>query len=284
MDIGSQESTEGVSEITESPELTATEDHSTGTEEQASNPFWGEVEQLTGPNVFKLIQPHLAKSDTEARARITELNKRYDPWKQFEAQGIQPEHVQQSIGIVQRMNTNPEEVYQSLHSFLEREGRLPSQGELQQEVADNEEEEALDPRDEEIQALKANQAQIAQFLESQYQAQAQAQMAAEADTWAENEWKQVVQANPDLTKEDMADIGQILAGQTNRGEAPDLGRAVAQFNSMRDRIRTTPRAAANAPRVPGSGAGGTPSAAGLDVGSMTKDQRRELVAQMIQNK
>jgi len=286
---GSQEFTSESTESVQAPEAPQTENHSTDTQtqtpEQEPNPFWGEVEKLTGPNVYKLIQPHLAKADTEARNRISALNQSFAPWKQFADQGIAPEHVQQAIGVVQRLN-DPQgqvEVYESLRTFLEREGRLPNQAELAQEVEDNEDEEA-DPRDQQLTALQQQQQAVMEFLQQQQEAQEQARIQQEADVWADNEWKRIMQAHPDLQKEDLADVAQILAAQTNRGEAPDLDKAVAQYSAMRDRIRTTPRPGQLAPRVPSGPGGGTPSAGGVDPSNMSKDQRRELVAEMLRRR
>lgn len=280
---GSQESTSTeYQEPAAAPEAPQNPDHSAESQEPA-NPFWGEVEQLTGPNVYKLIQPHLAKADTEARNRISALNQSFSPWKTLADQGVTPDHVQQALGVVQQLN-DPDgqvQVYESLRSFLEREGRLPSGAELQQEVEDNEEEAEADPRDQQLTALQQQQQAMMEFLQQQQQEQQNLQLAQEADAWADQEWQRITASHPDLSKEDLADVAQILAAQTNRGEAPDLDRAVSQFSAMRDRIRTVPRPGQLAPRVPSGPGGGTPAAGGIDPSNLTKDQRRELVANML---
>jgi len=279
-DIAGQESTsEYTGAATEAPaESIQTEDHST--EQQSSNPFWGEVEKLTGPNVYKLIQPHLAKADTEARQRVESVNQSYAPWKQLVDQGITPEHVMQSIGVVRQLN-DPQgqlQIYESLRNFLQENGRLPDQQELQGQV-----EEDTDPEnDPRFDNLAKQQQAIVQFLQAQQQREQQAQITQEADAWADNEWKRVTQAHPELSREDLADVAQILAAQTNRGEEPNLDNAVAAFSAMRDRIRTTPRPGQNAPRIPSGVGGGTPQGGAIDPSSLSKDQRRELVAQMLQ--
>lgn len=283
---GSQESTSTeYQEPAAASETPQVEDHSAESQEPSNNPHWSEVEKLTGPNVYKLIQPHLAKADTEARERISKLNQGYTPWKALADQGVTPDHVQQALGVVRQLN-DPDgqvQVYESLRTFLEREGRLPSGTELQQEVENNEEEEA-DPRDQQLAALEQQQQAIAQFLAQQQQAAEQQRIEQEADSWADQEWKRITTAHPDLSKEDLADVAQILAAQTNRGEAPDLDKAVNQFSAMRDRIRTVPRPGQLAPRVPSGPGGGTPSAGGIDPSNLSKDQRRELVAQMLQQR
>lgn len=276
-DVDGQESTE----LTESPELTteAPQDHST--EEQA-NPFWGEVEKLTGPNVYQLIKPHLAKADTEARQRVEAVNQSYAPWKAFADQGIQPQQVQQAIAVVKQLNESPEQVFESLRSFLEREGRMPSQAELKQEVQEDTEE--ADPRDQQLQALAEQQRLIAEFLQNQ-QLQSQQQAAAqEADTWLETEVSKLKDPKKGFDEADIKEIVRIAAFQAQQtGQDPDsLAAAEAQYVAMRDRIRTTPRPGQVAPRLPSGPGGGTPQQQAVDPSTLTKDQRRELVAQMLQ--
>lgn len=276
-DVDGQESTE----LTESPELTpeAPQDHST--EEQA-NPFWGEVEKLTGPNVYQLIKPHLAKADTEARQRVEAVNQSYAPWKAFADQGIQPQQVQQAIAVVKQLNESPEQVFESLRSFLEREGRMPSQAELKKEVEEDTEE--VDPRDEQLQTLAEQQRLIAEFLQNQ-QLQGQQQAAAqEADTWLETEVSKLQDPKKGFDEADIQEIVRIAAFQAQQtGQDPDsLAAAEAQYIAMRDRIRTTPRPGQVAPRLPSGPGGGTPQQQAVDPSTLTKDQRRELVAQMLQ--
>lgn len=285
----SQEST---SELTESPELTTesvqTEDHSTQSQEQQepANPFWGEVEQLTGPNVYKLIQPHLAKADTEARNRISALNQSFAPWKQLSDQGISPENVQQAIGVVQRLNdpNGQVEIFEGLRTFLEREGRLPSQAELQNEVEDNEEDDEVDPRDVQLKQLQDQQNMLAGYLQQQRMAEQQQAASQEADTWLGSELDRLKQANPDLGEADLQEVIRIAAFQVQQtGKAPDnFDGAVAQYNAMRDRIRTTPRPGQFAPRVPSGVGGGSVSGGPVDTSSMSKSDRLALVANMLQ--
>lgn len=284
-DIAGQESTS-----TESSELTSTEapaekqDHSTGNETEA-NPFWGEVEKLTGPNVYKLIQPHLAKADTAARQRVEAVNQQYAPWKTFVDQGIEPQHVQQALGVVHQLNTAPEQVFESLRSFLEREGRMPSQAELKQEVIEDESENEgqPDPRDQKIQELQEQLQQFQGFVTGQFTAQQQQAAAQEADAWLEAEIGRLSDPKNGYDQADIQEIVRIAAFQSQTsGQEPNLDAAAAQFNAMRDRIRTTPRPGQTAPRLPMGPGGGSPQGQ-VDLSSLTKDQRRELVANMLQS-
>lgn len=278
-DIAGQESTE----LTESPELTVEtpQDHSTEGQ-QTTNPFWGEVEKLTGPNVYQLIKPHLDKADTEARQRVEAVNQSYAPWKAFADQGIQPQQVQQAIAVVRQLNESPEQVFESLRGFLEREGRMPSQAELKKEV--QEDTEQVDPYDQKLQELAQQQQAIAQFLQNQ-QLQAQRQQAdREADTWLESELSKLKDPKYGFDEGDIQEIVRIAAFQAQQtGQDPvSLDAAVAQYTALRDRIRTTPRPGQLAPRLPSGPGGGTPQQQAIDPSNLSKDQRRELVAQMLQ--
>ena len=278
-DIAGQES----AELTESPELTVEtpQDHSTEGQ-QTTNPFWGEVEKLTGPNVYQLIKPHLDKADTEARQRVEAVNQSYAPWKAFADQGIQPQQVQQAIAVVKQLNESPEQVFESLRGFLEREGRMPSQAELKKEV--QEDTEQVDPYDQKLQELAQQQQAIAQFLQNQ-QLQAQRQQAdREADTWLESELSKLKDPKYGFDEGDIQEIVRIAAFQAQQtGQDPvSLDAAVAQYTALRDRIRTTPRPGQLAPRLPSGPGGGTPQQQAIDPSNLSKDQRRELVAQMLQ--
>lgn len=276
---GGQEYSLEPQEPTEAPEQV--ENHST--EQQApSNPFWGEVEKVVGPNVWKTIQPHLTKADAEANRRIAAVNESFKPWKAFADQGITPENAQQAFDYVKQINT-PEgqvEIYTALRTFLEREGRLPeSPQELQEEVENNEEE---DPRDAQIQAMQAQLQQLGQYTMGQFQGQAQQQAAYEADQWLDSENTRLQQQGYD--EDDIKEIVRIAAFQAQQtGQDPEnLDAAAAQFAALRDRIRTAPRPSQQAPRLPSGPGGGSPQGPTIDPSKLTRQQRIELATQTLQ--
>ena len=278
-DIAGQESTstEEYTEPTGTDTSIQTEDHST--DSSASNPFWGEVEKLTGPNVYKLIQPHLAKADTEARQRVESVNQQYAPWKALADQQITPEQVMQSIGVVRQLN-DPQgqlQIYESLRNFLRENGRLPDQQELQEQVEEDTDPES-DPR---YDALAQQNQAIMQFLQQQQLAEQQQIAAHEADSWLDAERDRLKSKGYD--EADIQEIIRIAAGSLGAdGRVPDnFDQAAAHFDALRDRIRTTPRPGQLAPRLPSGPGGGTPQGGAVDPSTLSKDQRRDLVAQML---
>lgn len=280
-DIAGQESTPEYTEQAEPAPEAQEQDHSTGGQAEA-NPFWGEVEKLTGPNVYKLIQPHLAKADTEARKRVEAVNEQYAPWKAFVDQGIAPQHVQQALGVVHQLNSAPEQVFESLRSFLEREGRMPSQAELKQEVVEDEEEAQANTTDPQLEELQRKYEELQGFVTQQFTSQQQAQAAQEADSWLEGEVSRITQKGG-YDEADIQEIIRIAAFQSQQtGQDPEsLDAAASQFDAMRERIRTAPRPGASAPRLPMGPGGGSPQPQ-ADSNNLTKQSRQELVAAMLQ--
>lgn len=282
-DIASQESTstEEVQEPTGTePQV---EDHSTSTEEPKANPFWSEVESRVGPNVYKTISPFLAQADAEANKRISAVNQSYAPWKAFADQGIQPAQVQQALGVVQQLNSSPEQVFESLRSFLEREGRMPSKAELTQEVIEDEGDDPQVQEDPRLAALEEQNRQIREYLEGQQLAAQRAQADGEADNWLKSEVEKLKDPKFGYDEADIQEIVRIAAFQAQQtGADPEnLDAAAQQFNALRDRIRTTPRPGQLAPRLPSGPGGGSPSGGTIDASNLTPQQRRELSMQVM---
>lgn len=282
-DIAGQEST-STEQYTEAPATESapieTQDHSTAPASE-SNPFWGEVEKKVGPNVWQLIKPDLDKADTAARQRVEAVNQSYAPWKALADQRITPEQVMQSIGVVRQLN-DPQgqlQIFESLQNFLRENGRLPDQQELQEQVEEDAEDGSQDPR---YDALAQQNQAIMQFLQQRQQMEQQQAAAHEADTWLDSERTRLQSKGYD--EEDIKEIVRIAAASLGAdGRVPDnFDAAAAHFDALRDRIRTTPRPGQLAPRLPSGPGGGTPQGGAIDPSSLTKDQRRELVAAMLQ--
>lgn len=278
-DIDGQEFSDQTSEISESTEIAPSENHSTD-QQSESNPFWGEVEKKIGPNLWQLIKPDLDKADTTARQRIEAVNQQYDPWKKLVDQGITPEQVDRSIGVVRQLN-DPQgqlQIFESLQTFLRENGRLPNNQELQEQVEEDADDEGTDPR---YDALEQQNQAIMQFLQERQQAEVQQIANQEADTWLDTELERL--KNKGYDGEDIKEILRIASSSLGAdGRVPDnFDAAASHFDALRDRIRTTPRPGQLAPRLPSGPGGGTPQGGGIDPSNLSKTQRRELVAAML---
>lgn len=242
------------------------------------HPAWDPIRQALGDEAFAKIQSHLQEFDRNAQTRITELNSKYDPWAQFEKQGINPEIATRALGIVRGIDENPLQMYQLLETHLRSQGLL---GEQEQGVEDPEE---IDPRDREIEALRAQQEQIQQFLQAQQMRDQQEQMDRQADSALDQEIQAFRQAHEGLSKQDE---GAILTEYARRLKAGEYDASIegiyAEREAYRNQILSQPRPNDFAPRIPGSG-GTAPTAANhqqKDVAEYSREESQALLADMI---
>lgn len=271
------------SEVVETPEYSSTE---TTTEVAApaeqGNPFWKDVEDRVGPNVFTTIKPYLDKADAEAQKGIANANERlkaYHPYQGFIDQGTSPEVLTQAMQLAQQLQTDPGYVYEQLGNFLKENGRLPSPTELKKEVEDGQDPtEEEDPRDAQLRQLQEQSQQMQQYLTFQAQQQQQAQITREADDWADQQIRDITAKHPEFQKEDLGEILRIATYQSQGGGEIDLNKAVEAYTALQTRIRTAPRPSTTAPRVPGGVGGGTPAEGQKRLGDMTPAERQALVA------
>lgn len=246
------------------------------------NPFWGELADKLGPNLYEVAKPYLSKADTAHREGIEKLNSRFEPYKGFVDEGVPPEMLQQSLALARQLDQSPETVYEQLGEFLRQNGRLPSPKELDQQIEETASEEEADPRDAQIKQLMEGQTQLQEYIQQSQMAAIQQQAAAEADTWRDSQVKELQAKGYD--EADVKEIFRFALAQINSGQEPDLAKAAEHYAELQNRIRTAPRPGAAAPRIPGGVGGGTPSMGGSDPSKMTKEQRQALVASMISNK
>ena len=233
------------------------------------NPAWDPIREKLGDAAFQLIQPELSKWDQGVNKRFESINAQYAPYKELGT----PEELTNYRSIVEQMDQNPEAMYEALGNFLQQNGRMPTKAEAQ-DIADDideQDQDALDPR---IAELQQGQEQIRQFLESQQEAEIMAQAESELSKEISD-----LQSQRGYSEDDMQEIvrrAAFLSSQSDR--VIPLSEAADQFDSLRERILTTPRPGDSAPRLlPTSG--GTPSGAqNRSVGSLSRNETPDLIA------
>lgn len=229
-------------------------------QESDGHPAWKPLRDELGDVLFHKIKPHLSEFDSQAQKRITELNSKYDAWKGFEAEGVNPDVVKRALGIVQGIDANPLQMYQAL------ENHLRSQGLLQEPVAQEQpsvegDEEPEDPRDQALRELQEQQEQMRLFLETQEQQARQAEYDRQADQALESEINALRQARPGTTPQEEASFLKNLALHMRAGNLDmTLEKVAAEYDAERNRILSQPRPNDFAPRIPGAG-GGAPTGA-----------------------
>ena len=185
---------------TEAPESSGPVETAEAPAESTSsgNPAWESVRTKLDPISFRAIEDELKNWDKQAESRISSLNQQLKSYSELGS----PEQLQNYVAIAQKLDTEPEVIYQALGEFLKQNGRMPqTEQELQEAVDEQEEgqEDVIDPR---LAQLEQQQEQMRQFLEQQEMMRIQQ----EADASLENEIAELKAAQPDFTEDDIKEI------------------------------------------------------------------------------
>lgn len=243
---------------------------STGPEDNGGvNPAWEPIKEKLGDAAFQLIQPELSKWDQGVNKRFETINQQYAPYKELGS----VEELQGYKQIIQQMDSNPESMYEALGNFLNETGRMPTQKEAQ-DIADELDDEPDYARDPRVDELAKQQEQIKQFLEQQQDAEIRAQ----ADAELAQEITELTTSRG-YSQQDMQEIlsrAAFMSSQSNK--IVPLAAAAAEFDSLRERILSTPRPGDSAPRLlPTSG--GTPSnSTNKSLGELSRNETQDLIA------
>lgn len=271
---------EGTSEatITEATEATIAE--ATGSSgpagETGFNPAWAPIRDKIGDSLFQLVQPELSKFDKAAQSRIESVNGQLNEYKQLG----EPAQIQQAMQIARAVDADPAAVYAKLGEFLQQTGRMPNPQEAaalgaEAEAEEAEQQQGDDPR---FEQLALQQEQMVQFLQQQ---QFEQEVARETQVL---EQEMVDLKSKGYTQEDITDIYNItvqIAEQRHRNgdnRPVSLTDGQAQFDALRNRILTAPRAGDSAPKLLPTSGGSPSGGQQTPLGQLSRSQTQDLIA------
>jgi transposase-like protein len=255
-----------------------TTEASVDTESSGVNPAWESVRTKLDPVSFHAIQDDLKNFDKNAESRISSLNQQL---KQYSELGS-PEQLQNYAAIAQKLDTEPETIYNALGEFLKQNGRLPeTEAELQDAVDEEEANESAEaPADPRIAQLEEQQRKLQEFFDQQEQAKIQQ----EADVALEQEIGELKKQYPDFAEEDVREVLMRAAFQMQTdGKAVKLQDVAKEYvENTVNRIRAVPRPGDSAPKLlPTSG--GLPQASpDTPLGKMSREDVQNLIAGSLQ--
>jgi hypothetical protein len=253
------------------------------TEQQTSgdvggNPAWDSLRSKLDPVSFHSIQEDLKNFDKNAESRISSLNQQL---KQYNELGS-PEQLQNYATIAQRLDTEPEVIYNALGEFLKQNGRLPNtEQELQDAVDDEEANESTDaPVDPRLAQLEQQQQQMQEFLAQQENMRIQQ----EADVALEQEINQLKSSHPDFSDDDVREVLMRAAFQLqSTGKAAKLSEVAQDYvDKTVNRIRAVPRPGDNAPRLLPTSGGMPGGQQATPLGKLSRNDIQSLIASSIE--
>lgn len=86
------------------------------------NPAWNDVLGLIPQTLHSQITPHFQKWDQNYQNSIQKVHSQYEPWKPFVEGGIDPENVNFSLGLMNAISENPQEVVNAIQTWMQEEG------------------------------------------------------------------------------------------------------------------------------------------------------------------
>lgn len=244
-------------------------------ESTSGNPAWESVRTKLDPVSFHAIEEELKKWDKNAESRISSLNQQLKSYSELGS----PEQLQNYVAIAQKLDSEPETVYQALGEFLKQNGRLPeTEKELQDAVDEQEEnQDVIDPR---LAQLEQQQEQMRQFLEQQEMVRIQQ----EADASLEREIAELKAAQPSFTDDDIKEVLMRAAFQLQSGnKAVKLADVANEYlEKTVNRIRAVPRPGDSAPRLLPTSGGMPGGQQAPSLGKMSRNDVQDFIAASLQ--
>jgi hypothetical protein len=254
------------------------------TEQQApgdsgGNPAWDSLRSKLDPVSFHSIQDELKTFDKNAESRISSLNQQL---KQYNELGS-PEQLQNYAMIAQRLDTEPEVIYNALGEFLKQNGRLPETAQEMQDAVDEEEatnesgQQTSDPR---LAQLEQQQQMMQDFLAQQENMRVQQ----EADYVLEQEINELKSAHPEFSEDDVREVLMRAAFQLqSNGKTAKLSDVAQEYvDKTVNRIRAVPRPGDSAPRLLPTSGGMPGGQQAKPLGQLSRDDVQNLIASSIQ--
>jgi len=278
-----QDQSPDLSEVLEAANSPAadTEQQTTEAPEGGINPVWDPIKQELGLQ-FEVIKPHLLEIDKGFNKGVTEANAKYTPWKAFDEQGITPDTINQAFSTLQKLNDNPEEIYEALGQFLKENGRLPQNAAEAAEALDDANTDET-PEQKELRELREKVQGFEQYQTAQQQEQAQAQLAAKAETEVAQEYDAFDKAHPDLDPATRQEVLQrhYLYAASGADNIRSLEDVFAEVDSLKQSFLSVPRPNDKAPRLPGTG-GGVPTGETKKVAELSSQESQRLLADLVE--
>jgi hypothetical protein len=245
------------------------------------NPAWSELLGVIPQDLHSQVVPHLQKWDQGVQKRFTEVQSKYQPFEQFVSSGVEPSQIETAMQVMQAIEQNPQAVYDSLGQQFGF-GQQPPAGQGQgQENPSEEMWEGVSPQfREQFESLKTEHETLrgvagtmAQMMLQNQETSQQAQEDAELDQLYEGMMQDPEFAQLNANGEAEPYVNSLLMA----GMEPQ--QAMEQFKLFVGHVMKT-SARPPAPKVMGSG--GMIPGQGVDPRKLSPQDRRALVANMIE--
>lgn len=243
------------------------------------HPAWNDILQKLPAGLHEMIRPELEKWDRGVQERFQQVQSRYEPYKDFVENEVDPQDIQRAMQVYQLMNQNPQMLWEQMgryYNFAQQQASNSGQGQQESveeyDLDESQREnvaaaEGITP--EKLQQLEQNQQILAKALYQKYEQEQQAQ----ADAELEQELSRLREEFGEFDEEFVIPI----AAQTGDVEA-----AVKKYMELKAKIAGNPRPGSNLPR-PIQPGGATPSTS-VNPAELDSKDTRNLVVEFLKSR
>lgn len=264
-----EETGQGLETGTEEIPVAEAQEESTGGD--SLNPAWNELLEVVPSQLHSLVTPHLQKWDQNFQSKINEVHSKYDPYKDFLEQNVEPDQINYALQLQQAIDQRPLEVIKALNEYAKSQGLLTDEPEQQGQVDESEiPNEIL--QHPEIVKMQQMVNTMAQAMLEQNQAKAQA----EEDQKLQAEIKTLKETHGEF---DVDWVVTKALQDANAGKSvKNLEPYVKQYQDFEQSILAKSRQPAPKVLAPGGIAPNNQ----VDVKALDEKGRRDFVTQMLQ--
>lgn len=253
-------------------------------QETGVNPAWDTLKEKLPKEFHSQIDPILSEWDKNVQQKFqqnAEELRRYEAWKEFVDNNVDPNQLRVAHQMAQNLNTDPLTFYNNLSTMLRERGLIQEAQQVEQKAEEELEalEQVNDPR---IDALAKQQEMLIQGLTAQQQAQMQADADARIAQQVQSDMAALESKTgplPEWVKNEVFNRGALMTQQL--GRPVGLQEAFMEFQKIRQQLLNTPRPGETAPRVV-PGGGGFPARKPDKEALKTFEGRGAAIAEIIQ--
>lgn len=257
-------------------------DTSSGTPDSqgtGTNPAWNPLLETLPQSLHHLVIPHLKQWDKGVQDRFAEINGRYEPYKDFVENKVDPQVLAQALGLYQLMDTDPQKIFEA---FIQQGFTVPDAQQATEQVVSGQGQESGEETGFEDPSFDVTQHPEFQRMQKIVETMAQSQLST-------MEQEQTAQVEADLDEQFAqaralaeqhsipwreASIARIMRDDENMTALQALEIYVEELRDIASSVQQP-----SAPVVLGGG-GGVPSQQ-PDTRQMTGEQRRAYIQQRL---
>jgi hypothetical protein len=243
------------------------------------NPAWSDVLGLIPETMHSQITPHFQKWDQNYQQSVQKVHSQYEPWKPFIDGGVDPANVDFSLGLMNAISTNPQEVMTALQEWIDSDGeegfdqgdQSGQQGQFdqtQQNQGQSEFDITQHPKFQEMEEALQTMAQL-------MLGEREKEQSAQQDQELEDAFASLKQEHGEFDEKYV--LGVVMSSGQEDFDMSDLQAAVKQYQELEQNILSGKRQ----PGPPVLGSGGAFPNSTPDARKLGSKDTKNLVAQML---